>query len=250
MIIRVALLVVLCFNFTAAGAVIFDDGQLHEVSYVINDDVRVKDNIHEATSLKLITWGVINGSLEVHDTSKITISGGQVTQYLRAYGSSQITLSEGKIGMQFFAEGWSSVIMSGGLIDDVMTIQGNSKVTISGGKISQWVTTDNTSNLTVSGGLFAGSSHDFYVGYQSVVTFIGSDFAINGNSVAYGQYYASDFAGGTLTGTLANGDMLNSGFNIYDNASIVLTPEPATLLLLGLGAVILRKRTGFPPAKE
>jgi hypothetical protein len=43
---------------------------------------------------------------------------------------------------------------------------------------------------------------------------------------------------------LTNGDPINNDFYIATNASIVLVPEPATLLLLGLGAVMLRKKSG------
>jgi hypothetical protein len=46
-----------------------------------------------------------------------------------------------------------------------------------------------------------------------------------------------------LTGTLANGDIINNQFRIGETAKIVLVPEPATLLLLGLGAVMVRKRS-------
>jgi hypothetical protein len=61
------------------------------------------------------------------------------------------------------------------------------------------------------------------------MTFVGSDFAINGVSVpcCYAQYFASDYASGTLTGTLANGDPLNNYFEIHDRASIILELAPS-----------------------
>ncbi|MCK4784286.1 MAG: PEP-CTERM sorting domain-containing protein [Desulfobacteraceae bacterium] len=41
---------------------------------------------------------------------------------------------------------------------------------------------------------------------------------------------------------MANGDVLDNYFELNNEAAIVLVPEPATLLLLGLGAVMLRRR--------
>jgi hypothetical protein len=50
--------------------------------------------------------------------------------------------------------------------------------------------------------------------------------------------------GGTLTGILANGDILNNTFSlIHTGADITFIPEPGTILLLGLGGLgVLRKR--------
>ncbi|MFC1739213.1 PEP-CTERM sorting domain-containing protein [Planctomycetota bacterium] len=40
---------------------------------------------------------------------------------------------------------------------------------------------------------------------------------------------------------MVNNDSLNKHFSIYDDASIILVPKPSTLLLLGLGAVMVRR---------
>jgi len=46
-----------------------------------------------------------------------------------------------------------------------------------------------------------------------------------------------------LVGTLANGDRVFNRFYAYDNASIVLIPEPATALLLAAGLLVIRRKT-------
>ena len=53
---------------------------------------------------------------------------------------------------------------------------------------------------------------------------------------------------GTITGTLADGTALDNPFTVYNigdfagTADIIVVPEPATLLLLSLGGLFLRKR--------
>jgi len=76
----------------------------------------------------------------------------------------------------------------------------------------------------------------------------GFNFAIDGKPVGFDKI--TSILGGdclnesyrTLTGTLANGDIINNQFRIGNYASITLVPEPATLLLFGLGAVMFRRK--------
>jgi len=83
---------------------------------------------------------------------------------------------------------------------------------------------------------------------QGTLTIDGSDFAVDGTDVGYielssilGGFYAEE-PNRRLTGTLRNGDPLNSKFRIGSSAKIVLVPEPATLLLIGLGGLMLSRR--------
>ena len=78
----------------------------------------------------------------------------------------------------------------------------------------------------------------------SILEITGTDFAINGTPVAYGEYTngGTGEIHGTLTGTLANGDSINSGFWIYDNSKMVLTLEPATMAMLALGGLVIIRR--------
>jgi hypothetical protein len=56
-------------------------------------------------------------------------------------------------------------------------------------------------------------------------------------SILFGKY--SDDPQRRLTGRWVNGDTFGVDFYIGNSASITLVPEPATLLLLGLGVPIL-----------
>ena len=121
------------------------------------------------------------------------------------------------------------------MYDDVTALD-NCVMTISGGEmLFGGVDANDNSRVSISGGLFeslrAGrSSGD----HTSLITIAGSGF-----NYPFGEIPDS---AGTLTGMLANGDPIDAPFSIYDNASIVLVPEPATLSLLALGGLALLSR--------
>ncbi|MHC5097576.1 MAG: PEP-CTERM sorting domain-containing protein, partial [Planctomycetota bacterium] len=64
---------------------------------------------------------------------------------------------------------------------------------------------------------------------------------IHGTDFNYDYGYITDFSG-TLIGTLESGENLLAEFSRFGDAQILLVPEPATLLLVGIGAVMMRKR--------
>ena len=80
----------------------------------------------------------------------------------------------------------------------------------------------------------------------AILTIVGSNFAVDGNPVPYGDLVAG--SSGTLTGTLASGDSLNNeflhgvNFEIHVNSIIRLVPEPSTALLLASGVAGLAVR--------
>jgi probable HAF family extracellular repeat protein len=124
------------------------------------------------------------------------------------------------------ANNLSTLNVSGGTFGSFWA-HDSSTVTVCGGSLPVWAEQD--SRAEISGGtiLFikagdAGGSH------HSVVTISGTGF-----NYPYGEI--PDMSG-TLTGVLANGDPINASFEIYDNASIVLVPEQAALVLLSIGA--------------
>ena len=76
----------------------------------------------------------------------------------------------------------------------------------------------------------------------------GTNFTINGSPVEYGTYInlnGQNYTDYYLTGTLLSGEAISNHIYLYDDTSLVLIPEPATLFLLGLGAVMLRKARCF-----
>ncbi len=203
------------------GLTSFNDGGTYNIGYTINDNVAV-DN---GTILNLITGGTVASPylLQGYYDGMLNISGGWV-QKIIYHGFSTTTMSSGTVGTWINSNCYvtSSLTMTGGRID--LINDGIGSITISGGSIG-------TLSCDGDGGSVAG-----------IITIIGSNFAINGISVGYGEYSKSNFSSGILTGTLANGDVLNTYFTISGNAAITLVPEPTMFLILGLGGLLIRKR--------
>lgn len=196
------------------GVIYFDDGKTHNVDYEISGEVDVYDSLGGIpTVLNLLTGGAIrHGGLGVHDNSRATIDGGSIEFDLDTFGSSQVAFSQGLIGISLRANNNSQVTIFGGEIVWNLKAKADSRISLYGGSIGNILTAEDT----------------------SIITVYGSNFN-------YGPGEIPDRTG-TLTGILSNGDPINNDFYISTNASIVLVPEPSTLLLVVLGAVLIRKR--------
>jgi len=234
-----------------ALAVTYNDGGVHEINFYINDVVVISDSPSgDATKINLVSDGVIENFVWVCGNSQLNISGGKIGEYLWSLDGSQVSISSGSIGTYFTVKGNNKVTISGGSIGTWLNPEDNSEVTILGGTIGDHIATQDSSRVTIL---------DVWIG-GDLIALENSQISLSGGSIghwlqAWGNgvlaIYGSDFnyelgpitvSSGRLTGALANGDPINNNFYIYDKASIVLVPEPATILLLGFGAVLLRRR--------
>ena len=110
-----------------------------------------------------------------------------------------------------------------------------------GGEFSDLVHSFNNSQLDIHGGIF----HTYLaaVGF-STITLYGSfnlPYGTYTNTSPVGSPYDERF----ITGTLANGQVITDLRCInFPRATLVLAPvpEPGTVLLLGLGGLILRRK--------
>ena len=252
-------ILVVCLVLSKAGdAVDFNDGGTHDVNITFNDDVWVDyESPGVGTIFNLLSGGSITGNLVGYEDGYINISGGTLSGDLLAWDNCQVSFSNGSVGAgisgndnsqiffsseatanQLWANGSSQVILSGGSIVYDLIPNFFSQVTISGGSIGNDLWTLRNSQTTITGGTVGGN---IVLQHSSRIEFIGTDFAIDGIPFGYGEYNANSISGnyGTLTGTLVNGDSLDNKLIFYDDSSIILIPEPATLLLLGLGVPML-----------
>ena len=220
----------------ASAVVIFEDGQEHTLDYTIDDFVEVRDGgprgLEVPTTLNVVTNGQVLALLNCWDNSIVNVfdgflngAAGRENSHINVFGgeirellgdnNSQITVSSGTVNTGIWTYDQSYAEVSGGLIPSVLVADDDSSIHLSGGVIDYWLKTRGNSEITIYG---------------------------SGFNYSYGSIPVSS---GHLTGTLANGDPIDNDFHIYDNASIILIPEPATLLLLGFGAVIVRKTSKY-----
>ncbi|HLB75235.1 MAG TPA: PEP-CTERM sorting domain-containing protein [Sedimentisphaerales bacterium] len=214
----------------------FDDGEQHVVDYSVTGGVRVDwASPGRETELYVVHGAEIIDNhtgygICVYENGIVSISGGFISQNVHSSEESTIFFSEGIIEGSLQASEHSEAYVSGGIIGRTLNAYGDGIVYLSGGKIGGIATFDN-GKMFVTGG---ESGLDIVASHASTIVIYGTGFNYD-----YGDIGVSV---GQLIGTLANGDRINNYFHINNDARIVLAiPEPVTLLLLGLGGLLLKK---------
>jgi hypothetical protein len=192
----------------------------------------------DISSLFVVDGGAIIDSFTyVHnspdDNTTADIYGGYIGGLVASF-SSTVNLYDGSIG-NLHANDSSMVNIHDGRVHNLDAYQWSS-VNIFGGLFENIVRTSDYSQIIILGGSFANRLR---ATENSIMTIYGSDFNIDGIPISYGQITVPT---GILTGILASGESINNDFYIYDDATIVLVPEPATVLLFGLGSLALLKK--------
>ena len=205
----------------------FDDGGTHTIFHNYDLNVHIYDDfLSNPTTVNLVSGGSVGAYLHVYNNSQLNMYGGNVNQTLETHHNSYANVYGGQITHDLRASHSSQIHMTNGSVIGDLEAWNSSQVTMSGGSVE----------------------YTLYAGYwgdcQSILTLLGENFAINGSAIGYGEYFASDFSSGNITGTLANGNLLDNAFEIHGSSSLVLQeiPEPSAILLLALGTTLLRKK--------
>jgi hypothetical protein len=228
----------------ALGTIHFRDGLTHDINYKINDDVWVDyQTLYMYTTVNLMAGGRINEpyNLQAFEDSRINMLSGSIGGILSAFGSSQVDISGGSIST-IVSFNSSQIDISGGSILWNLYSYGSSQVNISGGSIGGSLCNYDSSQVNVSGGQIVDR---FITLDYATLKIYGSDFAIDEQTFGYGEL--TSILGGHwydephrhLTGTLLSGELIDNDFYIGEDARIVLVPEPASAMIIGIGGLFL-----------
>lgn len=210
-----------------------------------------------------VSDGYFGDQIDARDSSRVDISGGEFDKGLDAGDHSVVNVSGGEFGNNVDASGSSIInILGGSFWGDWVEASGLSTLNITGGQFPHGVEAASSSTVNISGGTipahFDDDDQQWRYGLAAAnfatVNISGGTIEritcgepwgthtcvvnISGTGFNY-PYGEIPDPSGTLTGTLAGGDPINAAFEIHSEASIVLVPEPSTVVVLLTGGLIL-----------
>lgn len=188
----------------------------------------------------VIEDGDVFSWVSVYNDATVNMSGGVVTSQLSAYDFSLVNISGGILEATISTDA-STVNLSGNMQANQLGVSGSGTANMYGGTVG-FIEAWNHSTVN----LYGGTISDYVLAYGDeslVVNIYGYDFNYDALGGSYG--------GGQLTGfwlddspfTIDLWYSSNPGEATIDTYShIVLVPEPATVLFLGAGMLMLRRR--------
>ncbi|MHC4457922.1 MAG: PEP-CTERM sorting domain-containing protein [Planctomycetota bacterium] len=212
-----------------AYLVYLDSGE-HNLDFEVDDPEGVLVTNLEGeppTILNVLTGAFIHNELQASRDSIINVFDGSIG-WVNHRGS-QMTMYGGSISGELYSNLATVDIYDGSIGEDLRLV--GSSANIFDGSIGADLYASG-SYLNISGGLIGG---EIWLDGHITATIAGTGFNYD-----YGEITRPWII---LTGTLANGDPINNWIELDGKSKLILvTPEPSTILLLGLGVVLLRRK--------
>ncbi len=225
-----------CSSNVFAALVVYDDGKTHIINDYGWNHIEVKDSpTGEPTTVNLISGAEIC-CIDAYGHSFVNISGGIVREWFNGFDDSVISISDGSVDYLMTIRDDCQFSFSGGYLDN-LELMGTAQAAMSGGEVHSYLQATENSDVIISGGTIRAGNG----GSSSLRAWFSSKIIIDGSNFNYPLGKIPE-PSGVLACDLKYGGSLNNNFDIGSSASIVLVPEPATLLLLGLGVVMLRRK--------
>jgi len=254
---KIRIVILLVVMLAGAGRVqaaltwdIYKDAVIDEVGDFYGR-VHIYDTPPEHTSVNMVGGRV--DVMWVYDASTLNMTGGRVSTLL-GVESSTVNISGGAEVRSAGVWEFGTVNMSGGDVEHVRT-KDHTTMNISGGSVEYAVEVRDLGVLNMTGGqvhvltafdsafvnLLGGNISEMGIAerggrkFDGVINVYGYDLVktSSGGKYGHGQVYGSWYEDTRFTIELRGSDTYSG---------IALIPEPTTLLLLGIGAAIVRMR--------
>ena len=260
------LIVVSCLPQLSFGELItLNNGTSNLINTNLSDDyIEIRDNATLGPTTVIISDGAVVGtstdggdnSIKVFGSSVAELQGGVLLDDALATESSRISVRGGTVGDDLQSLDSSMVEVFGGTVADETQSNNVSTISIFGGSFADDIESYDTSTINIHGGIAGEDVEAFDNSHISIwggsfgqgdlvtngigalesgtITLYGSKFFID--DIAVTDSGAIGVLSGTLTGTLADGSVLDTPFVRSStgqiNLEITAIPEPSASLLL------------------
>ncbi len=211
--------VLLVYTSPIMATIHFADGGIHNIDYVVYPDNILVD----------YEWP--------GPQTTVNVLEGAYVEAIESYGDSIINVYGGQVQCIFSSDNSQVNVYDGALAGAVAL--GDSQINIYAGDLYVLFAVEN-GQLDIFGGMLL---EELVVVENGIAMVHGWDFAVDGTPVGYVELSSViNQIFGQLTGTLLSGEPLNVLCEINDDGQIFLVPDPATILLLGLGGLAFLRR--------
>lgn len=197
-------------------------------------------NPNPPTVVHIVDPADLDEDLLVFDSSIVYISGGDVCENAAFYDTSKVYMSGGSISDNIHLYDRSQFFISGTTNElDVLRTHDRSRITMTGGGAGNLIAGDE-SLIRISGGDLNDNR-----GFPGEITLLAENAAtivVRGSEFNYPRGPISENLG-LLSGRLASGESILATFEIRDSGTILLVPEPSSIMLavaLASAAAILQ----------